>query len=1088
MVLTCAVLLILQTAVPERPRDIWVFRSVLDQRPRIVSIALHKDLWVAYDATQCNLYKAWNGGVKFDGAVYTTVHGPQPTSYGDAYVMGLLDQPVWAVDGQRIKAEFKGYRFRGGQVTLQYWLPASDTTIRVFETPEYVTNPDGRVGFQRVFRLEGAGTRTVSLLAAVPVEPGSQMADSLRTNGRFAVQEKREFDVTGGKLVEHVGELMLLRDAPTEFTTFFRRVPNELMLSPGEELNQRAAPSPQREPGLAMRVYYVGENLSQIPILLPGQTPNVSTVVPSVDLRGPDAFGGMANQFYVELTGFLRVDTAGAVQFRLTSDDGSRLLIGDKVVVDNDGLHSETPMEGATLLEAGEHPIRIEYFENGGDEVLRLEWKRPGEEEWQLVPTAVLSTPAGEVRVTSPGKKNVMDPARRMRPGSGLPLVDVHPAFTRFTLHGERFQPRVGGIAFFADGRMAVCTWDADGAVYILEGVLGLSPRPRVSRFAAGLAEPLGIAVVNDEVYVLQKQELTKLIDQDRDGVADEYFAVANGWGVTANFHEFAFGLLYHEGYFYGNLAIAIDPGGRSTKPQNPDRGKAIRIAPDGSYEFLASGLRAPNGIGYGYNGEIFISDNQGDWLPSSKILHLKQGAFYGNRSVDPIGDANKPETPPVVWLPQGEIGNSPSQIAPFTYGPYRNQQIHGDVTHGGLKRVFVEEVEGQLQGCVFRFTQGLNAGINRVVIGPDRAIYVGGIGSTGNWGQAGKERYGLEKLVFNGNIPFEPLAVRAFANGFEIDFTAPVMEGMGESVADYRVVQWRYEPTSQYGGPKLDVERLPVQSVTFSSDRSKVFLELSSLKEGHVVYLDVNRGLADTRGRELWTTEAWYTLNRIPRRTHEVNPKPEYINRLSPEEQREGFRQLFDGQSLAGWRAFKAEQPPTAWRVVDGAMMLQPDQGTRGDIMTVEQFSDFELRLQWKISPGGNSGIFFRVDASQTVPWNSAPEMQVLDDDRHLDGQNPKTSAGANYALHPRARDTLRPVGAWNDVRIIARASHVEYWLNGYKVVEYEIGSEDWKQRVAESKFRDMPLFGKVARGHILLQDHGDVVWYRNIRIRELR
>lgn len=1080
-------LLATQIAVPERPRDIWVFRSVLDQRPRIVTVALHQDLWVAYDATQCNLYKAWNGGVKFDGAVYTTVHGPQPTSYGDAYVMGLLDQPVWAINGQRVTAEFKGYRFQRGQVTLQYWLRSADGVLRVFETPEYVSTPDGRVGLQRIFRVEGEAEKTVSLLVGVPVEPGAQMTDTLRTNGRFGVRETREFDVTGGKLVEHIGELVLQRETPTEFTTFFRRVQSEPPLSPGSELAAQAS-SQQHEPGLAMRVYYVGENLSQIPILLPGQTPNVSTVIPIVDLRGPAAFGGMTNQFYVELTGFLRVSVSGTVQFRLTSDDGSRLLIGDKVVVDNDGLHSESPMEGRAYLEAGEHPLRIEYFENGGDEVLRLEWRQEGEANWQLVPTSALSTPAGEVRVTSPGKKNVMDPAHRLRPGSGLPLVDVHPAFTRFELHGEEFQPRVGGIAFFSDGRMAVCTWDADGAVYILEGTLGLSPNPRVSRFAVGLAEPLGIAVVNDEVYVLQKQELTKLIDHDKDGVADEYFAVANGWGVTANFHEFAFGLLFHEGHFYGNLAIAIDPGGRSTQPQNPDRGKVIRISPDGSYEFVAAGLRAPNGIGYGYNGEIFLSDNQGDWLPSSKILHLKEGAFYGNRSVDPVGDANKPETPPVVWLPQGEIGNSPSQIAPFTYGPYRNQQIHGDVTHGGLKRVFVEEVEGQLQGCVFRFTQGLNAGINRVVIGPDRAIYVGGIGSTGNWGQQGKAKFGLEKLVFNGNVPFEPLAVRAYANGIEIEFTAPVMEGMGESVADYRVVQWRYQPTNEYGGPKLDVETVPVQSVTFSNDRARVFLELDRLKEGHVVYLDVNRGLADNRGRELWTTEAWYTLNRIPTRTHEVAPKPQYINLLSTDEQQEGFRLLFDGKTLNGWRGFKSDQPPTAWKVEDGAIVLRPDEGTRGDLMTIEEFNDFELRLQWKVSPGGNSGIFFRVDASQIVPWNTAPEMQVLDDDRHLDGQNPKTSAGANYGLHARSRDTLRPVGAWNDVRIVAQGNHVEYWLNGFKVVEYEIGSEDWNQRVAESKFKDMPLFGKVARGHILLQDHGDIVWFRNIRIRELR
>src|SRR5690606_13488945 len=131
------------------------------------------------------------------------------------------------------------------------------------------------------------------------------------------------------------------------------------------------------------------------------------------------------------------------------------------------------------------------------------------------------------------------------------------------------------------------------------------------------------------------------------DEIIDEYFCVADGWGVTNNFHEFAFGLIYENGYFYGNLATAINPGGTSTRPQNPDRGKVIRIdAKTGDFEFVAEGLRTPNGIGFGYKNRIFITDNQGDWLPSSKLLPYVKGAFYGNRAVDPEGTANKPVTP----------------------------------------------------------------------------------------------------------------------------------------------------------------------------------------------------------------------------------------------------------------------------------------------------------------------------------------------------------------------------------------------------------------------------------------------------------
>ena len=143
----------------------------------------------------------------------------------------------------------------------------------------------------------------------------------------------------------------------------------------------------------------------------------------------------------------------------------------------------------------------------------------------------------------------------------------------------------------------------------------------------------------------------------------------------------------------------------------------------DGSFEFVAHGLRTPNGIGLGVDDEIFVADNQGDWLPSSKIVHIKKDAWYGSRSVDFEGTADLEETLPVVWLPQDEIGNSPSTPMYLNDGPYKGQMIHGEVTNGGVKRVFVEKVEGEYQGAVFRFTQGLEAGVNRILWGPDGAL-----------------------------------------------------------------------------------------------------------------------------------------------------------------------------------------------------------------------------------------------------------------------------------------------------------------------------------------------------------------------------
>lgn len=188
-------------------------------------------------------------------------------------------------------------------------------------------------------------------------------------------------------------------------------------------------------------------------------------------------------------------------------------------------------------------------------------------------------------------------------------------------------------------------------------------------------------------------------------------------------------------------------------------------------------------------------------------------------------------------------------------------------------------------------------------------------------------------------------------------------------------------------------------------------------------------------------------------------------------------------------WRGFKRQNLPAAWKVVGDTLAFTPvaDTSQRGDIVTREQYGDFELAYEWKVSPGGNSGVYYRADEDHAFGWETGPEMQVLDNKRHVDGKNPLTSAGAAYALYAPSEDVTRPAGEWNEARIVARGPHVEHWLNGRKVVEYEQGSPDWQQRMKASKFNTMPDYGKRMSGHIVLQDHGDPVWFRNIRIRRL-
>ncbi|GAB3189523.1 glucose/arabinose dehydrogenase [Micromonospora palomenae] len=636
-----------------------------------------------------------------------------------------------------------------------------------------------------------------------------------------------------------------------------------------------AQAAPAQEPGVTLRVFDVQVPLNEICTLKPGQTPNVDKLMPTINWTSTTDFG--FDQYFVsQVLGNLNIAQAGSYTFRLTSDDGSRLSIDDKVVINHDGLHGPTPAkEGTVTLTAGLHPLRIDHFEREGGQQITLEWKTPGSSTFAVVPNSALSTDAGVVRVTAPGKKEcegVTD-----SPGDGLPLTGVYPGYTLTNLRPSGFQPKVTGMDWLADGRLVISTWGGsdqsgtsqDGEVYILNNTGGSTGPGSVTtkKIAGGLKEPMGLKVVDGVVYVSEKQRLTKLVDTSGDEVADRLDTVAT-WPYGGNFHEFAFGLLYQSGYFYLNLSVSINYGGATTNPQPaPNRGTTIKVNKDtGAVSYVAGGLRTPHGIGWGPEDGIFVTDNQGGWLPSSKLLHVKQGRFF-NHYMNPAGpfDTN-PVTPPVLWMPQNEIANSPSTPLYLKSGPFAGQFVIGDVTYGGLQRAYVEKVNGEYQGALFRLTQGLEAGVSEVNLGPDGAIYVGGLGAGGNWGQSGKLAYGLQKLTPNGTTAFDILAMRATTGGFELEYTQPLSADTAANLAGhYKVKQWRYQPTASYGGPKIDEETLTVTSATLSTDRKKVSLTVDGRKAGRVVYVRSPRPFTSESGQSLWSTEAWYTLNAIP-------------------------------------------------------------------------------------------------------------------------------------------------------------------------------------------------------------------------------
>ncbi|UPZ34546.1 ricin-type beta-trefoil lectin domain protein [Streptomyces sp. LRE541] len=627
---------------------------------------------------------------------------------------------------------------------------------------------------------------------------------------------------------------------------------------------------PPQQPGVTLRVFDMQVPLEKLCELKPGQTPNVDKLMPVIDWSSDADFGFSAN-FVSQTIANLNVPTAGTYTFRLTTDDGSRLLIDDQLVISHDGLHGAEPKDGNVVLTAGYHSIRIDHFEKDGGQQVTLAWKPPSATTFTVVPNSVLSTDADVVRVTAPGRKECE--LAGDSPGDGLPLTGVHPNYTLTNLRPTGFEPQVSAMDWLPDGRLAVATWggseNTTGEVYLLSNVTGSTGPDKVTykKVASGLKEPMGIKYVDGKVYVSQKHELTELNDTNGDEVTDTYRRVAT-WPYGGNFHEFAFGLLYKDGFFYLNLSVSINYGGATTNPQPaPNRGTTIKVnKATGAVSYVAGGLRTPNGIGWGPDGDIFVTDNQGGWLPSSKLVQVKQDRFF-NHYTNPAGPFDSQNvTKPVLWLPQNEIANSPSTPLQVNDGPFAGQMLFGDVTYGGIQRGYLEKVNGEYQGAVFRLTQGLEVGVNRISVGPDGALYIGGLGADGNWGQEGKLKFGLQKLTPSGTGAFDIRQMRAVNGGFALEYTQPIStETAAGLAARYKVKQWRYVPRSDYGGPKVDEETLTVQSATVSSDRKTVTLAIPGLKPNRVVHVRSARPFSSADGKQLWSTEAWYTLNQLP-------------------------------------------------------------------------------------------------------------------------------------------------------------------------------------------------------------------------------
>lgn len=452
------------------------------------------------------------------------------------------------------------------------------------------------------------------------------------------------------------------------------------------------------------------------------------------------------------------------------------------------------------------------------------------------------------------------------------PAGDAHYRIERFPLPRE-IEMQVTGMDFLPDGELAVATWLGD--VYIVQGATNAPAAATYRRFARGLCEPGGLKVIDGEIYVVQKQELTRLKDRDGDGEADLFECLTQDWGHTGNYHDFTFGpALDKAGNFY------LMRNGNRGVYDVPRMGWCLKVnRNDWSVEPFCSGLRSPNSFGsHGPDGDIFMGDNHGNWIAANTLAHMQRGRFYGFPSSYPApkedyaGRPDRSPAPPAIWFPY-KLVKSVSGIETIPdgrFGPFEGQLMAGDFQNAVVTRVVLEKVNGEWQGAVFPFAKGFESGVNRLAFGPDGRLYVGGCKNRA-WAAVAPKEWSLERIAYTGRTPFEVRNVRALPDGFELAFTQPVEAATAGNTDSYDVLQYNYRYHEKYGSPEYDHDGrensatpIPVVNAAVSSDRRTVKLTLSGWKAGFVTMvrcLDV----ANDAGQNLRHDTFWYTLNAVP-------------------------------------------------------------------------------------------------------------------------------------------------------------------------------------------------------------------------------
>lgn len=547
---------------------------------------------------------------------------------------------------------------------------------------------------------------------------------------------------------------------------------------------------------------------------------------------------------------------------------------------------------------------------------------------------------------------------------------------------GERLE--VGGMDFLPDGRLAVST--RRGQVWLVSEALAEDPAAaRFELFAEGLQEGLGLAVVEGELYVLQRGELSSLHDDDGDGRCDRVDTISDDWGLSGNYHEFAFGLPRDdEGNFYVGLNLGFfDPEWWHGKSKAEWRGWILSIAPDGTTTPFACGFRSPCGVARNVAGDLFVTDNQGDWIASSPIYHVREGRFYGHpaslewtreyRNSQTLASDTVPpaaeRTPPALWLPykwSRSTGNLIEDASGGKFGPFAGDLLVAELTNGMVLRAQLERVRGEYQGACWPLRQRVGS-VARLLQAPDGTLFAG-LTNRG-WGGLPPSD-GIAHVRWTGETPMEMRRVHLLQDGFEIAFTKPVAAEVELAPEDVQLTQYDYDYWWEYGSPERATHAVPVTSLELSPDRTTLTLHTAGLTPAMCARCVVSDVVADD-GAPLLHPEFSYTINQLP----EGEPTKELVAKLVPppparESGAQGWLRLTWGDATdlwehEGWVVRDAEldlDDPRRFRLTDGdGALVNAGNEAPSELVSEVQLGDGDLHLDFMLPQAGNSGVYLQ-------------------------------------------------------------------------------------------------------------------------------